>query len=139
MGARWQLGKEFKLEARKLVKERGVSVVQAARDLDVREHVADERGFAPRLWRPYRAKTKSNAERFNWLGCMSPRCLICTWVVPLAGMQASMTSQLVVDALMMTVWRRGRHQELLHHSDQGSFIRVSTSSGFCPSKASCVA
>ena len=35
-------------------------------------------------------------------------------------MQASMTSQLVADALMMAVWRRGRPQELLHHSDQGS-------------------
>ena len=36
------------------------------------------------------------------------------------SMQASMTSQLVADALMMAVWRRGRPQELLHHSDQGS-------------------
>ena len=36
------------------------------------------------------------------------------------SMQMSMTSQLVADALMMAVWRRGRPQELLHHSDQGS-------------------
>lgn len=36
------------------------------------------------------------------------------------SMQASMTSQLVADALMMAVWRRGSPQELLHHSDQGS-------------------
>lgn len=36
------------------------------------------------------------------------------------SMQASMTSQLVADALMMAVWRRGRPQELMHHSDQGS-------------------
>jgi putative transposase len=36
------------------------------------------------------------------------------------SMQASMTSQLVADALMMAVWRRGRPVELLHHSDQGS-------------------
>lgn len=36
------------------------------------------------------------------------------------SMQASMTAQLVADALMMAVWRRGRPQELLHHSDQGS-------------------
>ena len=35
-------------------------------------------------------------------------------------MQESMTSQLVVDALMMAVWRRGRPVALLHHSDQGS-------------------
>jgi putative transposase len=36
------------------------------------------------------------------------------------SMQARMTSQLVADALMMAIWRRGRPQELLHHSDQGS-------------------
>ena len=36
------------------------------------------------------------------------------------SMQASMTSQLVADALMMAVWRRGKPKELLHHSDQGS-------------------
>ncbi|MFS4517995.1 IS3 family transposase [Delftia tsuruhatensis] len=36
------------------------------------------------------------------------------------SMQESMTSQLVVDALMMVVWRRGRLVALLHHSDQGS-------------------
>ncbi len=31
-----------------------------------------------------------------------------------------MTSQLVADALMMAVWRRGRPVTLLHHSDQGN-------------------
>ncbi len=36
------------------------------------------------------------------------------------SMQASMTSQLVADALMMAVWRRGKPMALLHHSDQGS-------------------
>lgn len=36
------------------------------------------------------------------------------------SMQASMTSQLVVDALMMAVCRRGKPVSLLHHSDQGS-------------------
>ncbi len=36
------------------------------------------------------------------------------------SMQQSMTSQLVVDALMMAVWRRGKPVALLHHSDQGS-------------------
>lgn len=36
------------------------------------------------------------------------------------SMQASMTSQLVVDAWMMAVWRRGKPVSLLHHSDQGS-------------------
>jgi putative transposase len=36
------------------------------------------------------------------------------------SMQSGMAIQLVADALMMAVWRRGRPQELLHHSDQGS-------------------
>jgi putative transposase len=36
------------------------------------------------------------------------------------SMQTTMTSQLVTDALMMAVWRRGPAGTLLHHSDQGS-------------------
>ena len=36
------------------------------------------------------------------------------------SMQASMTAQLVADALMMAIWRRGKPKMLLHHSDQGS-------------------
>lgn len=39
MGTRWQFSREFKLEAVRLVKERGVAVAQAARDLDVHENV----------------------------------------------------------------------------------------------------
>jgi putative transposase len=36
------------------------------------------------------------------------------------SMQPTMTAQLVTDALMMALWRRGKPTELLHHSDQGS-------------------
>jgi len=36
---RRQFSREFKLEAVRLVRERGVSVAQAARDLDVHENV----------------------------------------------------------------------------------------------------
>ena len=36
------------------------------------------------------------------------------------SMSEQMTSQMVTDALMMAIWRRGRPDELLHHSDQGS-------------------
>ena len=39
MGTRRQFSREFKLEAVNLVKERGVSAAQAARDLDVHENV----------------------------------------------------------------------------------------------------
>jgi len=36
------------------------------------------------------------------------------------SMSQEMTAQLVTDALVMAVWRRGKPRELLHHSDQGS-------------------
>ncbi len=36
------------------------------------------------------------------------------------SMSSQMTAQLVIDALMMAIWRRGSVQALLHHSDQGS-------------------
>jgi putative transposase len=36
------------------------------------------------------------------------------------AMQSSMTAQLVTDALLMAVWRRGPTASVLHHSDQGS-------------------
>lgn len=35
-------------------------------------------------------------------------------------MRADMTSELVTDALMMAIWRRGRPRSVLHHSDRGS-------------------
>ena len=36
------------------------------------------------------------------------------------AMHATMTTQLVTDALTMAIWRRGAVKALLHHSDQGS-------------------
>ena len=36
------------------------------------------------------------------------------------SMRAEMTADLVSDALMMALWRRGRPRELLHHSDRGT-------------------
>jgi putative transposase len=36
------------------------------------------------------------------------------------SMSTSMTAQLVADALVMAIWRRGKPDALLHHSDQGS-------------------
>jgi putative transposase len=35
-------------------------------------------------------------------------------------MKAEMTAQLVTDALMRAIWRRGKPNALLHHSGQGS-------------------
>ena len=36
------------------------------------------------------------------------------------SMQPAMTAQLVTDALVMAIWRRGAVEALLHHSDRGS-------------------
>ena len=36
------------------------------------------------------------------------------------SMQKTMTSQLVADAIVMAIWRRGNPRQLLHHSDQPS-------------------
>jgi putative transposase len=36
------------------------------------------------------------------------------------SMRATMAAELVIDALLMAIWRRGRPDALLHHSDQGS-------------------
>jgi putative transposase len=36
------------------------------------------------------------------------------------SMKAEMTAGLVADALMMAIWRRGKPDALLHHSDRGS-------------------
>jgi putative transposase len=36
------------------------------------------------------------------------------------SMSKDMTAQLVTDALMMALWRRGKPEQLMHHSDRGS-------------------
>jgi len=36
------------------------------------------------------------------------------------SMSATMTAQLVTDALIMAIWRRGKPDALMHHSDRGS-------------------
>ena len=51
------------------------------------------------------------------------------------SMSGSMTAQFVTDALIMAIWRRGKPDALLHHSDQGSqytseqFQRLMTDNG----------
>ena len=36
------------------------------------------------------------------------------------SMHQETTTQLVTDALVMAIWRRGRPEELIHHSNEGS-------------------
>jgi hypothetical protein len=94
MGRR-RFGREFKVEAVRLIKERGVSVAQASRDLDVHENVL-------RKW--MRDLAADPVQAFPGHGQMKP----------------DMAAQLVTDALIMAIWRRGKPDALLHHSDQGS-------------------
>ena len=53
------------------------------------------------------------------------------------SMSAGMTAQLVTDALVMAIWRRGKPDALLHHSDQGSQggFKRSSQHGFCRTTA----
>jgi putative transposase len=50
---------------------------------------------------------------------------------------AGMTAQLVTDVLVMAIWRRGKPDALLHHSDRGSqytseqFQRLMADNGVC--------
>ncbi len=63
MGTRRQFSREFKLEAVRLVKDRGVTVAQAARDLDVHGNVL-------RKW--VREATADPQEAFPGKGVMKP-------------------------------------------------------------------
>jgi transposase len=63
MGTRREFTREFKLEAVKLVKERGVTAAQAARDLDVHENVL-------RKW--VRELTADPQQAFPGKGMMKP-------------------------------------------------------------------
>ena len=63
MGTRRQFSREFKLEAVRLVKERGVSVAQASRDLEVHENVL-------RKW--MREATADPQQAFPGQGVMKP-------------------------------------------------------------------
>jgi putative transposase len=56
------------------------------------------------------------------------------------SMSATMTAQLVTDALVMAIWRWGKPEAVLHHSDRGSHSTpVSPSSDSWPTTASPVA
>src|SRR5207244_4066589 len=58
-------------------------------------------------------------ERQGWLYVAAVLDLFSRRVVGWS-MSAAMTTELVTDALVMAIWRRGRPRELLHHSDRGS-------------------
>jgi putative transposase len=51
-------------------------------------------------------------------------------------MKADRDASLVMDALMMAVWRRGKADALLHNSDQGSQYTSEQSSVCCSTMTS---
>jgi transposase len=57
---RRQFGREFKIEAVRLIKDRGVSVAQASRDLDIHENQLRKwvKLFRPILRRPFPATVR---------------------------------------------------------------------------------
>ncbi len=56
---------------------------------------------------------EASAPSREWVADFSRR-VVC-W-----SMSAAMTAELVTDALVMAIWRRGRPRALLHHCDRGS-------------------
>jgi putative transposase len=65
---------------------------------------------------------------------MLPRQSICCRVRVVGwSTKAEMNVQLVTDALLMAIWRRGRPDALLHHSDRGSQggFKWSSQHGLC--------
>ena len=191
--------REFKVEAVKLIQERGVTVAQATRDLGVHgtvlrrwvlECVADSPQAFPgqghdrtygarRVWhdlladgvscgrhrierlmrqaalraRPRRRRVPSDtgvrsttavapnvldrtftaaAANRKWVADFTYLWTAEGWLYVAAvvdlfsrrvvgwSMRATMTTQLVTDALVMAIWRRGTPEAVLHHSDRGS-------------------
>lgn len=58
----------------------------------------------------------------TWTGFLHLSMVIDVYSRKVVGwsMSSSMTAQLVIDALMMALWKRGKPTPLMHHSDQGS-------------------
>ncbi|MDE2221103.1 MAG: transposase [Gammaproteobacteria bacterium] len=110
---------EFKHEAVKLVLERGVTVAQGARDLGLHENVL-------RKW--VKDAKANGAHAFLGRGKQRPDDAEISRLRRVVGwsMSHEMTAQLVTDALVMALWRRGKLRELVHHSDQGELTRPSS-------------
>ena len=64
------------------------------------------------------------ADAYKWTseGCLYAAAVLDLFSRRVVGwsMKAERDASLVMDALMMVVWRRGKADALLHHSDQGS-------------------
>jgi hypothetical protein len=133
--AETRFSREFKVEAVKLVRECGLPADRAAAARGQQAEggagdpgkgrclfregsdlkfgfIAKQRNIWPVVWL-CKAMGVSGSGFHAWLNRS-----------PSAGSRrdesASMTAQLVADALLMAVWRRGKPDALMHHSDRGS-------------------
>ena len=144
-GQRKAYTREFKLEAVKLIRDWGVSDAQASRDLGVHANVLrkwvmkarprrrrlppDTGERAPNVLDRRFQATAPNQKwaadfTFIWTaeGWLYVAVVIDLYSHHVVGwsMRASMTADLVAEALMMALWRRGKPDALIHHSDRGS-------------------
>ena len=105
---RRQFTREFKLEAVRLIKERGVSYAQASKDLGV--HPTQLRNWVKQF-----ADDPQHA--FPGQGQMKPEQLE---IAQLKREVTRLKAERDIDAMVMAIWRRGKPDALLHHSDRGS-------------------
>ena len=120
--ARRKFTREFKVEAVRLIRERGrmrrrrkIWVCRRAPSLPTCSTAASMRPL-PSKWI---ADFTYIWTAEGWLYVAAVVDLFSRRVVGWS-MSATMTAQLVTDALMMAIWRRGKPDALLHHSDRGS-------------------
>ncbi len=112
-----RLMRENALRARP--RRRGLPKDRAAREAAIAENVLDRAFEAAAPNQKWIADFTYIWTAEGWLYVAAVIDLFSRRVVGWS-MSATMTAQLVTDALIMALWRRGRVEMLLHHSDQGS-------------------
>jgi transposase InsO family protein len=100
-------------------RRRGLPKDDGARSLSVAPNLLDRQFAAERPNQRWIADFTTIWTAEGWLYVAAVIDLFSRRVVGWS-MKAEMTAQLVTDALLMAIWRRGRPDALLHHSDQGS-------------------
>ena len=99
-------------------RRRGLSKDDGARSV-IADNVLDRQFFADRPNQKWVADFTYIWTAQGWLYVAAVIDLFSRRVVGWS-MSDTMTAQLVTDALIMAIWRRGKPDALLHHSDQGS-------------------
>lgn len=111
---RRKLSREFKVEAVRLVTDRGVAVAQA--------DLAEIAALMTEADRPHRKWPADFTYIWTGEGWVHVAVVPDLFSRPAVGwsMKATRDASLIMDALMMAIWRRGTADALLHLSDEGS-------------------